>query len=201
MLSRAKWRYLSIYLEVHGVTNIQTAPTENAHKKFFVLLGIKAKYTRLLSILKCYLISLDVVKYKYLKTLRMKMGHMGSHASTKKPFNPTSNGAFFMFSWTKKHTFYTFINPYWYIVLYVHSGLAVMVFMIPLNGVVASKMKKFQISQMKDKDKRCKTMDEILNGIKGGLISESFFPLAQISKKSTKSLFSPLNTFQDFLIA
>ena len=49
-----------------------------------------------------------------------------------------------------------------------------MVFMIPLNGVVASKMKKFQISQMKDKDKRCKTMDEILNGIKGGLISESF---------------------------
>ena len=103
------------------------------------------------------------------------MGHMGSHASTKKPFNPTSNGAFFMFSWTKKHTFYTFINPYWYIVLYVHSGLAVMVFMIPLNGVVASKMKKFQISQMKDKDKRCKTMDEILNGIKGGLISESFF--------------------------
>ena len=74
------------------------------------------------------------------------------------------------------------------IVLYVLSGLAVMVFMIPLNGVVASKMKKFQISQMKDKDKRCKTMDEILNGIKGGLISESFFPLAQISKKSTKSL-------------
>ena len=42
-----------------------------------------------------------------------------------------------------------------------------MFFMIPLNGVVASKMKKYQISQMKDKDRRCKMMDEILNGIKG----------------------------------
>ena len=58
-----------------------------------------------------------------------------------------------------------------------------MVFMIPLNGVVASKMKKFQISQMKDKDKRCKTMDEILNGIKGGLISESFSLCFQILQK------------------
>ena len=76
-----------------------------------------------------------------------------------------------------------------------------MVFMIPLNGVVASKMKKFQISQMKDKDKRCKTMDEILNGIKGGLISESVFSFGSSLKNSTKSLFSPLNTFQDFLIA
>ena len=79
-----------------------------------------------------------------------------------------------------------------------------MVFMIPLNGIVASKMKKFQISQMKDKDKRCKTMDEILNGIKGGLISESFFPLAQISKKRCQiTILShcPLDTFQDFLIA
>ena len=74
------------------------------------------------------------------------------------------------------------------IVLYVLSGLAVMVFMIPLNGIVASKMKKFQISQMKDKDKRCKTMDEILNGIKGGLISESFFFSLKSQKKSTKLL-------------
>ena len=49
---------------------------------------------------------------------------------------------------------------------FVYSGLAVMVLMIPLNGVVASKMKKYQISQMKDKDRRCKMMDEILNGIK-----------------------------------
>ena len=46
------------------------------------------------------------------------------------------------------------------------AGLAVMVLMIPLNGIVATKMKKYQISQMKDKDRRCKLMDEILNGIK-----------------------------------
>ena len=31
------------------------------------------------------------------------------------------------------------------------AGLAVMVLMIPLNGIVATKMKKYQISQMKDK--------------------------------------------------
>ena len=76
-----------------------------------------------------------------------------------------------------------------------------MVFMIPLNGVVASKMKKFQISQMKDKDKRCKTMDEILNGIKGGLISESFFLWLKSQKKGIYPEYCPLNTFQDFLIA
>ena len=46
------------------------------------------------------------------------------------------------------------------------AGLAVMVLMIPANSIVASKMKKYQISQMKDKDRRCKLMDEILNGIK-----------------------------------
>ena len=41
-----------------------------------------------------------------------------------------------------------------------------MVLMVPLNGLVAVKMKKYQISQMLDKDRRCKLMDEILNGIK-----------------------------------
>ena len=46
------------------------------------------------------------------------------------------------------------------------AGLAVMVLMIPMNMVVASKMKKYQILQMKLKDKRVKLMDEVLNGIK-----------------------------------
>eukprot|EP00095_Tigriopus_kingsejongensis_P010546 maker-scaffold349_size200065-snap-gene-1.33 protein:Tk10546 transcript:maker-scaffold349_size200065-snap-gene-1.33-mRNA-1 annotation:"multidrug resistance-associated protein 1 isoform x1" len=46
------------------------------------------------------------------------------------------------------------------------AGLAVMVLMIPLNAVVAQKMKKFQHAQMKDKDRRTRLMDEILNGIK-----------------------------------
>ena len=46
------------------------------------------------------------------------------------------------------------------------AGLAVMVLMIPMNMVVASKMKKYQIAQMRFKDKRVKLMDEVLNGIK-----------------------------------
>ena len=41
-----------------------------------------------------------------------------------------------------------------------------MVLMIPLNGIVANKMKIYQISQMKEKDRRVKLMDEVLNGIK-----------------------------------
>ena len=46
------------------------------------------------------------------------------------------------------------------------AGLAVMVLMIPLNAFVANKMKIYQISQMKEKDRRVKLMDEVLNGIK-----------------------------------
>ena len=46
------------------------------------------------------------------------------------------------------------------------AGLAVMVLMIPMNMLVASKMKKYQIAQMRFKDKRVKLMDEVLNGIK-----------------------------------
>ena len=38
--------------------------------------------------------------------------------------------------------------------------------MIPMNSLVASKMKKYQRSQMISKDKRVKLMDEVLNGIK-----------------------------------
>ena len=46
------------------------------------------------------------------------------------------------------------------------AGLAVMVLMIPMNMLVASKMKKYQIAQMRFKDKRVKLMDEVLNGMK-----------------------------------
>lgn len=41
-----------------------------------------------------------------------------------------------------------------------------MVLLIPLNAVVAQKMKKYQYSQMRDKDRRTRLMDEILNGMK-----------------------------------
>ncbi len=38
--------------------------------------------------------------------------------------------------------------------------------MLPLNLVVGQKMKRYQFSQMRNKDKRTKLMDEILNGMK-----------------------------------
>ena len=41
-----------------------------------------------------------------------------------------------------------------------------MILMGPINAVVAKKMKKYQLDQMKNKDQRIKIMDEILNGIK-----------------------------------
>jgi ATP-binding cassette subfamily C (CFTR/MRP) protein 1 len=41
-----------------------------------------------------------------------------------------------------------------------------MILMGPINAVVAKKMKKYQLAQMKNKDQRIKIMDEILNGIK-----------------------------------
>ncbi|KAJ5536597.1 Metal resistance protein YCF1 [Penicillium frequentans] len=46
------------------------------------------------------------------------------------------------------------------------AGVGVMIFMIPLNGVIARLMKKLQITQMKNKDSRTRLMTEILNNIK-----------------------------------
>lgn len=48
----------------------------------------------------------------------------------------------------------------------VLSGLAVMIVLIPVNGVIANKAKNLQIKQMKNKDERVKMMNEILNGMK-----------------------------------
>ncbi|KAJ0426972.1 P-loop containing nucleoside triphosphate hydrolase protein [Aspergillus carlsbadensis] len=46
------------------------------------------------------------------------------------------------------------------------AGIAVMILMIPLNGVIARVMKKLQLIQMKNKDSRSRLMTEILNNIK-----------------------------------
>ncbi|XP_053393099.1 multidrug resistance-associated protein 1-like isoform X5 [Mercenaria mercenaria] len=46
------------------------------------------------------------------------------------------------------------------------AGLAVMIILIPVNAVIANKVKQFQVQQMNLKDKRIKMMNEILNGIK-----------------------------------
>ncbi|KAL6447242.1 hypothetical protein ACFW04_001485 [Cataglyphis niger] len=48
----------------------------------------------------------------------------------------------------------------------VLAGLAVMIILIPVNGLIANKVKTLQIRQMKNKDERVKLMNEVLNGIK-----------------------------------
>ncbi|XP_040290616.1 canalicular multispecific organic anion transporter 1-like [Bufo bufo] len=48
----------------------------------------------------------------------------------------------------------------------VLAGLGVIILLIPINAVLASKSRTFQMKNMKNKDKRLKIMSEILNGIK-----------------------------------
>ncbi|XP_072293747.1 ATP-binding cassette sub-family C member 2 [Eucyclogobius newberryi] len=48
----------------------------------------------------------------------------------------------------------------------VLAGLAVMVLMVPINGLLATKARKIQIDNMKYKDKRLKIMNEIISGVK-----------------------------------
>lgn len=48
----------------------------------------------------------------------------------------------------------------------VLAGLAIMIILIPVNGMIANKVKTLQIRQMKSKDERVKLMNEVLNGIK-----------------------------------
>ncbi|XP_016840834.1 multidrug resistance-associated protein 1 isoform X1 [Nasonia vitripennis] len=48
----------------------------------------------------------------------------------------------------------------------VLSGLAVMIILIPVNALLAGKVRNLQIKQMKNKDERVKLMNEVLSGIK-----------------------------------
>ncbi|KAI1894334.1 hypothetical protein AGOR_G00114740 [Albula goreensis] len=48
----------------------------------------------------------------------------------------------------------------------VLAGLGVMLLLVPINGLLATKSRTFQMENMKFKDKRLKMMNEILNGIK-----------------------------------
>ncbi|XP_030058790.1 ATP-binding cassette sub-family C member 2 [Microcaecilia unicolor] len=48
----------------------------------------------------------------------------------------------------------------------VMAGVAVMVLLIPINAVLATKSRGLQMKNMKSKDKRMKIMTEIINGIK-----------------------------------
>ena len=72
----------------------------------------------------------------------------------------------------------------------VFAGLAVMILLIPVNGVLANATKKLQIKQMKNKDRRVKMMNEILSGIKVNSIWTSwFYPLVWILFWSDLNLF------------
>jgi ATP-binding cassette subfamily C (CFTR/MRP) protein 1 len=46
------------------------------------------------------------------------------------------------------------------------AGIAVMIFTLPANAIIATKSRKLQMAQMKKKDDRVKLMNEILTGIK-----------------------------------
>ncbi|XP_036920078.1 ATP-binding cassette sub-family C member 2 [Sturnira hondurensis] len=48
----------------------------------------------------------------------------------------------------------------------VLAGVAVLLVLIPANGIIAVKNKAIQVKNMKEKDRRLKIMNEILNGIK-----------------------------------
>lgn len=67
----------------------------------------------------------------------------------------------------------------------VLAGLAVMIILIPVNGVIASRIKTYQIRQMKYKDERVKLMNEVLSGIKVSLLIFQIF----IEKKTQIYIF------------
>lgn len=48
----------------------------------------------------------------------------------------------------------------------VLAGVCVMILITPLSGIIAAKLRDLQVEQMKIKDERVKSMNEILNGMK-----------------------------------
>lgn len=48
----------------------------------------------------------------------------------------------------------------------VFAGLVLMILMLPLNAYIATKLRNYQIIQMRRKDERVKLMNETLSGIK-----------------------------------
>ncbi|CAG0900694.1 unnamed protein product, partial [Darwinula stevensoni] len=48
----------------------------------------------------------------------------------------------------------------------VLTGMGVILIAIPFHGVIASRLQKLQVQQMREKDERVKLMNEVLNGIK-----------------------------------
>lgn len=57
------------------------------------------------------------------------------------------------------------------------AGIAVMIIMIPINGLLAKIMKNLQKRQMKTKDARTRLMTEILNNMKSIKVSDCISPI------------------------
>ncbi|CAG0899775.1 unnamed protein product [Darwinula stevensoni] len=50
--------------------------------------------------------------------------------------------------------------------LWAQLGIGVIFVAVPLNGLIAARIRKFKVERMKEKDERVKLMSEVLNGIK-----------------------------------
>lgn len=48
----------------------------------------------------------------------------------------------------------------------VLAGLGIMILLMPVNALIATRQRKYQVQQMGLKDSRIKLMNEVLNGIK-----------------------------------
>ncbi|KAJ1654030.1 hypothetical protein IWQ61_005966 [Dispira simplex] len=87
------------------------------------------------------------------------------------------------------------------------AGVVIMILSIPINGVMAGRMRNLQKKQMKNKDVRIKLMDEILNGIK--VIKLYAWEKAFLNRvhdvrngRELRTLrdYAKLNAFQSFLL-
>ncbi|KAK7795121.1 hypothetical protein U0070_002709, partial [Myodes glareolus] len=78
----------------------------------------------------------------------------------------------------------------------VLAGVGVMVLMIPVNAVLATKNRKIQVKNMKYKDKRLKIMNEILSGIKVSVITFSVYVMVDSNNVlSAEKAFTSITLF------
>ncbi|XP_068210698.1 multidrug resistance-associated protein 1-like [Palaemon carinicauda] len=83
----------------------------------------------------------------------------------------------------------------------VLAGVAVLILLIPINSVVANKIKILQTSQMQFKDRRIKLLNEIINGIKALKLyawEGSFAKQVEVIRKEEISVLRKSAYFQAF---
>ena len=82
------------------------------------------------------------------------------------------------------------------------AGIAAMLLMVPVNGLVAKLMKSLQKRQMKNKDARSRLMAEILNNMKSTLplLLNALLPFSDARSKNLIDLFLPCFLRRCFVI-